>query len=1070
MNKTWTITVENKTQKLDAIASNISGDKPKIALYSGTTINDSSLIASSVGNPNASISDKWLTPGTYTLVLVDTNANGLVSSVKATLTYKNLSYADVMALPNIDGAEAWRQIPYYLPNGSRNPIYSCNGELNVHVDTALCTTEVSYDKCTEPHHKGGHYQKDPLCYSPCLDNKKHDTNLVQNSKVNTPAAEFVSLDWDYTLYADSTDNFRSGTAYQLASPAPNTGLGYYDTNTKGDFDDIKFVRGKYVKFPWFALYGGILYNPGEWVVLGDRGDYAKGKVTRVNNPTGFGGNVQTGVNGVADLYDGKQAATYDVQNWSLYNQQIYHDLYKDFYDFYVPLNNDELSLGQVSYATVTVNAPDGRDAVRHAGIPGTLKQLGYLNDWLYGGMVSNRSRNLNRANVGAGKQFYVDAVGRIGGLVAEDTTDAKFSNTFKQPLAPVSDSLTTYDIDMSDLAGVKANRATKALHVSNSITVGGNLLNPSGTLPARAALKTTSDWVGYDYAGGNARKFIITVTGANLNAGELAVDVTDASNGDYTLRLSDMTVVTKTSQVLSVQCLVKQTNASVSVKPRFGLLDATVGNVYVSSMSMAVGGSGFGQGLSKTVDATQQNFYITDITDVRGIYLGATTNAGSATEGQGDLAWRRYDSFNELGNWIRMSDATQVRDTQHISQRTTPEYGTRAINTYGTRPWVQVSDPLYKVLASSGGKALLGPLTSNQNTIAQYRTPNDQLSVGSKVFYDITTLGNYAGMDANLKVIPSYYLIDTTKQDVTGALALVPVDVYQFSSAGDYQAVNIFGAPYGGFTATQLDALNQYRLSVNWDEEAVADRNRRMVTNAEYQATQAYSDMFREVDYGSQNPYATPGLDLDDARTYPKATGMTSTPRNLPSGVMQIGGSQFVQQGYQTQTYIGSNLTYGVDKSGGLFAPYASNPTQNQKYIYWQISVQRWHSTLGLPSGAVFVPLAQDPVTHKFVHRALTDIQANALDMSKNQVLGYIDAYSKGSVWNLHYGNGGLQRTVNVAGTNYKLPKAGPIGPAQANPYTGQTSVGTDYTNGGVPFVVYGGARLQTQTDIIKVN
>jgi hypothetical protein len=293
--------------------------------------------------------------------------------------------------------------------------------------------------------------------------------------------------------------------------------------------------------------------------------------------------------------------------------------------------------------------------------------------------------------------------------------------------------------------------------------------------------------------------------------------------------------------------------------------------------------------------------------------------------------------------------------------------------------------------------------------------------------------------------------------------------VYQFSSAGSYQPVNIFGAPYGGFTDTQLDAFNQYRLSVNWEDEAVGANNRRMVTSDEYQAAQTYSDLFRDNVYGT-DPYATPGLDLDDANTLPTPTDMTKSPRLLPSGIMQIGGAQFIQQNYQTQTYIGSNNTYGVDKSGGLFAPYASDPTQSAKYIYWQTSAQRWHSTLGLPSDSVFVPLAQDPITKKFIHRALTDVQANAVDITKNLIVGYIDAYADGTVWTLHYGNGGVQRTINVSGTDYNLPMAGPVGPSQANPYNGQVSVGSDYTNGGVPFVVFGGSRVQAQTDIVKVN
>jgi len=150
-------------------------------------------------------------------------------------------------------------------------VYKCNGELNAHVCTELCEKIVTYDNCKEPHHKGAHYENDWLCYSPDLDDTKYDPNFVQNSRVNTKAAEFVSIDWDYTLYADTIDNLRGSTAYQLRQTLSRTGMGYYDTNVKGDFDAVRFIRGKYVKFPWTALYDGVLYGPDEWIVLGDRG-------------------------------------------------------------------------------------------------------------------------------------------------------------------------------------------------------------------------------------------------------------------------------------------------------------------------------------------------------------------------------------------------------------------------------------------------------------------------------------------------------------------------------------------------------------------------------------------------------------------------------------------------------------------------------------------------------------------------------------------------------------------------------------------------------------------------------
>ena len=104
------------------------------------------------------------------------------------------------------------------------------------------------------------------------------------------------------------------------------------------------------------------------------------------------------------------------------------------------------------------------------------------------------------------------------------------------------------------------------------------------------------------------------------------------------------------------------------------------------------------------------------------------------------------------------------------------------------------------------------------------------------------------------------------------------------------------------------------------------------------------------------------------------------------------------------------------------------------------------------------------------MHRAISDIQANAIDITQNMIIGYIDVYAAGTVWTLHYGNHGLQRTLTLNGVDYDLPVAGPVGPAMANPYPGQSGVGSSYTNGGIPFVVFGGSRVESQTDIIKVN
>ena len=198
---------------------------------------------------------------------------------------------------------------------------------------------------------------------------------------------------------------------------------------------------------WTALYDGVLYGPDEWIVLGDRGTYNKDYTTdeKVENKKKLGSKLDSEGN----LYHGQQLA-YNVQNWSNYNQKKYHDLYKSFYDFYLPIVNDEQSLATVTYAIVAVNAPDDRD-IMNSGGDSVLSAVGDFYKWVRSGTVSNRVRTLNRAEVGAGKVFKVDVVGRIGGFVVTDTTDVKFSDTFKKPLTPEEETTVVYDIDITDL-------------------------------------------------------------------------------------------------------------------------------------------------------------------------------------------------------------------------------------------------------------------------------------------------------------------------------------------------------------------------------------------------------------------------------------------------------------------------------------------------------------------------------------------------------------------------------------------------------------------------------------------
>lgn len=484
---------------------------------------------------------------------------------------------------------------------------------------------------------------------------------------------------------------------------------------------------------------------------------------------------------------------------------------------------------------------------------------------------------------------------------------------------------------------------------------------------------------------------------------------------------------------------------------------------------LTYGNAGFTYGLARAVDSSKQNYYVTDVTDVRGVFLNPTVvgNSFIGTEGDFWLRWGYYGNVHRF-NWVELASYTQVRDANHISQRMTPSRGTRAVNTYNTRDWVPINDPLYRAWSSSGGRALRGPLNASHNVIEQYRGIQYQLTVGSNILYDVTTLGNYYSNNVVLEIIPSYYVIDLETRNTDGSIRLVPVDIYQLSSAGEYVTVNIFGVPYSGITAEELDALNMYRLNVNWENETQGRNNRRNVTPRELLVAQEYSDLFREFLYDNST---IPPADWQGGHFQGNLVGRGTSWRQLPGGQMEIGGSQFVSQGYRTQTYIGSHMTYGVRKDGGLFS--GANGINDDRYLYWELSAQRWHSTLGLPSDAIFVPLVENE-QGRWEHEPITAIPEKQIDIEESLIIVYLDIYAFGDVWTLRYGAEGIERRLTLDDEDIPLPINGPPGPGSAvpppwlPPPTNPPS--TEPTNPGLPFVVFGGSKVPDMAEIIKIN
>jgi hypothetical protein len=420
-----------------------------------------------------------LDAGDYTLVIGTVNDTPSVFRVNAVLGHNSFTHAEVLSLPN----DIWRTIPSEI-NGSPNPVLeSCTILFNRHECTLECEIVWTYDRCMEPHHRGLCYNND-MCFSPCFNDNNHNPNLTQIPNVGlTQSAEFVSMDWDFTLYASTIDNFRGTHNYQLTSINTLQGRGYVE-----EMDTVRFTRSKYIRFPWAVLYGGVFYEPNTWILLGDRGTYAQGST---NNRWGIGGREQcskqctmfaahSSACNPNTLYAGEQAAPYNVKNWSLYNQPIYKDLYMDFYDFYIPLYNDELNAGTVLYATIPVNAETEGAAA-----------LSNFNQFDENNKV--RDPRGQTSNYGATRTYHVDLVGRIGGFVIQDTTDVRFSTTFKEEQDFAETTILTF-------SGLNSTHPMTSSH-------------PSRITSAGMALNSLNDWAGFDFDADNERTFTITVNG-----------------------------------------------------------------------------------------------------------------------------------------------------------------------------------------------------------------------------------------------------------------------------------------------------------------------------------------------------------------------------------------------------------------------------------------------------------------------------------------------------------------------------------------------------------------------------
>lgn len=307
---------------------------------------------------------------------------------------------------------------------------------------AICGTDG--EDCTEPHHIGGHYNKDNhICWKACSeylsseesiknhsgDGVRQISSTTDKNGNNVSMGSFIFLDNFFQVYYPSKGYFYESDAHGIENTQQTKGMGYGSLNV--GISTAEWVREKYVKFPYSVLFNrnGTWeeHEADEWIAL--------------------------------PVFD-------DSGN------EI------EYYDFYCQLRNDELQNGIVQYFTEAINNspyPEsdtyttgeewrsylntvdtlpyakGRTNTDKGKIYYNKKMLAkasgtasctkvYKNDYtantdvpFENGYQTNKLRASDlTAHHTAYKMQYIDVVGRIGNLIVEDTDDVRFSTTFKK--------------------------------------------------------------------------------------------------------------------------------------------------------------------------------------------------------------------------------------------------------------------------------------------------------------------------------------------------------------------------------------------------------------------------------------------------------------------------------------------------------------------------------------------------------------------------------------------------------------------------------------------------------------
>lgn len=837
----------------------------------------------------------------------------------------------VITLTVQDILNYWDLIPDKLPNGSDNPIWACDRKPNVHVCDDKCV-EVAILDCTEPHHKGLHYDvSNPLCWEPCNDDAAHKKYkpIVNTADGSFTPGNFINIDWGFQVYYPNIGDFNQGQPYGLGSLVSTRGRGFVDS-----MDTTKWTRVKRIKFNINVIYKNQLYVAGEWITLSDYGTY-------------------TGADG----------SKYDETKWSNYGTELFDDVRgnlidgtrKGVYQFYAVLANSEMKASEV---IIDVEAVNSRN----------------VNDNYNSPTNRTRSRSFTALHGGT-NNFYMDVVGRIGNLTLQDTTDYRFSNLLKTPIDNTDgiDQKTVYDLsilrdntsgDVSvDGTGLYMSSAGSKVSIPDStlqagqyrIDVSGKALgNGKLFVTADAAWKNVGEYdrtsPGVQYVN-NVNNIDFKLTGPNvdLDVGQYKMTVNGSgftmaefklweNKGLPSEKILETTAEYKEDGKITYYFTLDNPIKNASITTEFSEVtqEFTFDNIIIDKLDEGTTVDMVANGhVTKIVETSNAMAYYLTVPSDATVSLGwmANNNKGLAVA---NITLTRLGDHAEgwiIDNVVKKVDESNQnyylgwkRDIRGVDVSNE----TKWLNTYSTRNWMD-------------GNILRFPLSPSQNNISILQ--DEPMLPGYDLLLDISTIGNYYRNNASLlQVMPYYYALNVNTGELT------PLDVYMKLESA-YAPVNIFNN-YNENGSLKMPVYN-YVINLDWLNENV----RRNYTAVEQMQTDFFRTKFAEGGSSTDTSGITTG---DSAGESPLPYKQLDAP---VGSFYTLGNAQVLQATGKARTFIGGETTYGTLMNLGGSNQIKTDPQNERKYnpngrvidYDWWAAAQRWHFKVGVPSSTVFV-------------------------------------------------------------------------------------------------------------------